>query len=81
MKGALDVGDPRQWFSQTLDALGLQALFFRPEHVSAIFGLPPIHQDPFDRALFAQAVAADLTLLTTDIVIPQYAPATFRVIR
>jgi PIN domain nuclease of toxin-antitoxin system len=81
MRGALDVGDPREWFSQTLDALDLRSLLLRPEHVAALRSLPPIHQDPFDRALIAQATAEDLTLLTTDSTVPKYASAAFRVIR
>ena len=81
MRGALDVGDPRDWLGQTLEALGLRSLLFRPEHVAALLSLPPIHQDPFDRALIAQATAEDLTLLTTDATVPKYASTSFRVIR
>ena len=73
MKGTLDVGDPRTWWTDTLDALQLLPLFLRPEHVGAIWDLPPIHRDPFDRALIAQAIVEDLTMLTTDGVIPKYA--------
>jgi PIN domain nuclease of toxin-antitoxin system len=81
MKGTLDVADPQQWFNQTLDALGLQILLLRPEHIAALSALPPIHRDPFDRALIAQAMAEDLTLLTTDAIIPKYASPGFRAIR
>ncbi len=81
MKGTLDIPDPRQWWREVLDALGLQPLLFRPEHIAALYPLPPIHQDPFDRALIAQATVEDLTLLTTDGVIPEYASDRFRVIR
>jgi PIN domain nuclease of toxin-antitoxin system len=81
MKGSLDVGDPRVWFGETLDALGLSALLFRPGHIAAIFPLEPLHQDPFDRALIAQATAEDLTLLTTDATISRYVSRDFRVIR
>ena len=81
MRGTLDVGDPRLWFGQTLDALGLRTLLYRPEHISALHGLPAVHQDPFDRALIGQAIAEDLTLLTTDATISRYASDTFRVIR
>ncbi|MGH9638907.1 MAG: type II toxin-antitoxin system VapC family toxin [Bryobacteraceae bacterium] len=50
MKGALDVGDPRQWWTETLDALAAKPLHYKPEHIAAICDLPPIHRDPFDRA-------------------------------
>lgn len=34
--------------------------------------LPPIHNDPFDRMLIAQALDLDLTLVTEDSDIHQY---------
>jgi PIN domain nuclease of toxin-antitoxin system len=36
------------------------------EHAVAIDGLPPIHKDPFDRMLIAQAIVEGITLLTND---------------
>lgn len=80
-KGTLDVGDPRQWWRETLDALALTPLLLQPEHIAAIHDLPPIHQDPFDRALIAQAIAGELILLTTDAVVSQYASRQLRVVR
>jgi PIN domain nuclease of toxin-antitoxin system len=41
-------------------------------HVIAITGLPPIHKDPFDRLLIAQAIVEGITLLTADPVIARY---------
>lgn len=38
--------------------------------------LPPIHRDPFDRMLIAQAIAHNLTILTSDKAITQYPVAT-----
>ena len=38
----------------------------RWRHASAVHGLPPIHRDPFDRMLVAQAVTEPLRLLTHD---------------
>ena len=35
-------------------------------HAVAVAGLPPLHKDPFDRLLAAQALSEGLTLLTTD---------------
>jgi len=80
MKGTLDVGDPREWWKETIDALALQPLFYRPEHIAAIYHLPPLHQDPFDRALIAQATVEDLVLMTSDGEIQRYASERFRVI-
>ena len=36
--------------------------------------LPPVHQDPFDRLLVAQAKADGLVLVTHDSFLPPYGP-------
>lgn len=41
-------------------------------HAVAVEALPPIHKDPFDRILAAQAQVAGLTLLTLDPVVAKY---------
>jgi PIN domain nuclease of toxin-antitoxin system len=46
------------------------------DHVVAIESLP-IHKDPFDRVLVAQATVEGITLLTNDPVVAQY-PGTIR---
>ncbi len=38
--------------------------------------LPPIHKDPMDRMLIAQAIHAGLTVITDDRLFPQYGVAT-----
>ena len=80
MKGTLNVGDPRTWWLDALEQLAATPLVLRPEHVSEVSALPPIHKDPFDRVLVAQAIVEDLTLLTTDGEIPRYASDRFRVV-
>ena len=42
------------------------------DHVVAIESLPPIHKDPFDRVLVAQATVEGITLLTNDPAVAQY---------
>ncbi len=42
------------------------------DHAVAIEGLPPIHKDPFDRLLVAQALVEGITLLTSDERVAQY---------
>ncbi|GGE18690.1 twitching motility protein PilT [Aureimonas endophytica] len=42
------------------------------EHVLAVRDLPPIHGDPFDRLLLAQARIENLTLLTADGLLARY---------
>ncbi len=41
-------------------------------HVIATESLPPIHKDPFDRILVAQATVEGVTLLTGDPIVAQY---------
>ncbi|MDD9980535.1 MAG: type II toxin-antitoxin system VapC family toxin [Gammaproteobacteria bacterium] len=41
-------------------------------HATAVDLLPPIHKDPFDRLLVAQAQIEGLTLLTTDEIVARY---------
>lgn len=41
-------------------------------HAAAVLGLPPIHKDPFDRLLVAQATTEGVTLLTSDRVLARY---------
>ena len=79
-KGTLVVRDPHLWYHAALDALALRPLPCRPEHIAELLSLPRVHQDPFDRALIAQAMAEGLALLTTDSIIPRYATSAFRVI-
>lgn len=45
------------------------------EHAVAIDGLPPIHRDPFDRILVAQAKVEGITLLTSDNTVASYGGA------
>ena len=42
------------------------------EHAVAIDSLPPIHRDPFDRLLVAQATVEGIILLTTDPIVASY---------
>jgi PIN domain nuclease of toxin-antitoxin system len=39
---------------------------FTGEHAVAVRDLPPIHADPFDRALLAQAIVEGVELVTAD---------------
>ena len=42
------------------------------QHAVATIGLPPLHKDPFDRILVAQAMVEGITLLTADPLVAQY---------
>lgn len=51
---------------------GYRELPILSEHAVAIDALPPIHKDPFDRMLIAQAMVEGITLLTDDATVAQY---------
>lgn len=51
---------------------GYRELPILSDHVVATQSLPPIHKDPFDRVLVAQATVEGITLVTTDSLIAQY---------
>jgi len=42
------------------------------DHVVAVANLPPIHRDPFDRLLVAQAIVEGIALLTADPIVARY---------
>jgi PIN domain nuclease of toxin-antitoxin system len=51
---------------------GYQELAILGAHAVAIDMLPPIHKDPFDRLLIAQANVEGITLLTDDAIVAKY---------
>lgn len=51
---------------------GYMELPITSEHTVFIESLPPIHKDPFDRILVAQATVEGITLLTADEMVAQY---------
>jgi len=63
--------DPRLLRRGLLDN-GYSELPILSHHVVAIDSLPPIHRDPFDRLLVAQATVEGITFLTADSVVAQY---------
>ena len=63
--------DPRLLRRGLLDN-GYDELPVVSAHVVIIESLPPIHKDPFDRLLIAQAAVEGITLLTADSVVAKY---------
>ena len=51
---------------------GYRELSITSAHTVAIEGLPPIHKDPFDRILVAQATTEGMVLVTSDAIVAQY---------
>lgn len=60
--------EARHWFGVS----GYKDLAITSQHTAAVGELPPIHADPFDRLLVAQALTEPLRLLTHDKVVAQY---------
>ena len=52
--------------SEIVEEEGFLKLPIQLHHGDMIFDLPPIHRDPFDRMLIAQALSEDLSIITAD---------------
>jgi PIN domain nuclease of toxin-antitoxin system len=63
--------DPRRLWRMLL-VNGYRELSVSSEHTVAVNDLPPLHKDPFDRILVAQARVEGLTLLTADKLVAKY---------
>ncbi|WP_423758821.1 type II toxin-antitoxin system VapC family toxin [Burkholderia sp. NLJ2] len=63
--------DPHVLRRSLLDA-GYVELPITSAHVLAVEQLPPVHRDPFDRLLIAQAISEGVTLLTHDHTVARY---------
>ncbi len=55
-----------------LASTGVERLDITHAHARAVLDLPPIHRDPFDRMLVAQALCEPLRLLTADRTLAAY---------
>ena len=67
--GKLSIPDS---YNDLLARQGFRELPISSAHTSALRALPPIHRDPFDRMLVAQAVSDDLIIVTADEAIRRY---------
>ena len=72
IKNALSRGGPNDITISGAEATaffheaGFELLAISPAHAAAVRDLPPLHADPFDRMLVAQALAEPLRLMTRD---------------
>jgi PIN domain nuclease of toxin-antitoxin system len=64
---------PARYVPERLRLLEAQALPIEHTHALAVAELPPLHRDPFDRLLVAQAGLLDVPILTADPAVAQYA--------
>jgi PIN domain nuclease of toxin-antitoxin system len=72
--GRLQVPEPA---SAVVARLGIARLPVTFEHAEATVVLPPLHRDPFDRLLVAQAKIEGLTVVTRDPAIRSYRGVAF----
>lgn len=64
--------DPRLLRRGLIDN-GYEELPIGSNHAIAVDDLPPLHKDPFDRILIAQAIVEGILLLTADPFLAEYA--------
>lgn len=66
----LDRGAPA--FADAVRESGIVLLEISLEHAATAAKLPPIHRDPFDRMLIAQAIVEKFTIVTADPAFKRY---------
>jgi PIN domain nuclease of toxin-antitoxin system len=59
-------GAPADYLPRQRDSHGIASLPVNDGAMPPLAGLPPLHRDPFDRLLIAQALQHGLTLVTVD---------------
>jgi PIN domain nuclease of toxin-antitoxin system len=67
---------PERYVPERLRIMGAKGLAIEHTHALAVAALAPLHRDPFDRLLVAQAGLLDLPVMTADPMIVQYPVAT-----
>ncbi len=67
---------PERFVPDQRERHGIATLSLEEEAVLHLHRLPLLHKDPFDRMLVCQAIQHELTLLTPDPLISQYAVRT-----
>jgi PIN domain nuclease of toxin-antitoxin system len=63
---------PIEFVPQQMHENGFQPMPVEITHALLVHDLPPLHRDPFDRLLVAQAKAEGLPIVTADPLIRQY---------
>lgn len=65
------VADPAR-LAALIEDIGFVELPVRAAHAARVAALPPLHADPFDRLLVAQAMHTPMRLLTADTLLAGY---------
>ena|SRR5579862_1490239 len=71
--GKLPLPDQADRVAQlVLESIKGRILEIKTEHIGMLYSLPPVHRDPFDRMLAAQAKAEGLHIVSPDPVFGSY---------
>jgi PIN domain nuclease of toxin-antitoxin system len=70
--GAVAIREVETTLPSWVASLNARVLSVEAGHAYAVYGLPMLHRDPFDRMLIAQATVEDLVLVTNDENIHRY---------
>ncbi|WP_018691908.1 type II toxin-antitoxin system VapC family toxin [Algicola sagamiensis] len=68
-----------QHLRQASEESGMIELPVKGEHSEALLTLPPIHKDPFDRILVAQAMTEPMKLMTADNQLDNYSELVWKI--
>jgi PIN domain nuclease of toxin-antitoxin system len=63
---------PERYVPERMRAIGARGLPIEHAHALAVAALAPLHKDPFDRLLVAQASLLDMPIVTADAIVAQY---------
>jgi len=63
---------PDIFLAEQLSINAIQSMPVQSSHALHVFNLPPLHRDPFDRIIVAQAQLEKLPVITSDSLISQY---------
>ncbi|MGH3472699.1 MAG: type II toxin-antitoxin system VapC family toxin [Nocardioidaceae bacterium] len=64
--------DPKRYVPDRMRSIGVEPLPVQHTHALGVGDLPPLHRDPFDRLLVAQARDLHLRIVTADEQIARY---------
>lgn len=70
--GAITIRDADVTLAAWVATLDARVLPVEASHAYAMYGLPMLHKDPFDRMMVAQAKLEDMVLVTNDERVHQY---------
>jgi len=68
----IEAKDPVGFLREQLKENAIDMLAITFEHTAGLLELPPLHKDPFDRLIIAQALHDQLPVLSSDAIFSDY---------